>query len=297
MVQEATVDMSTQQLGEIAAVVNAGNALHPQVEFVLRKFGISPEEFAVMSKFGDGERLTPDMLPDEMQASANKLRQYLNDTMNEGVLMPTVSEEALLSMGLKSGTHHGEAVRTIMQYKTFPFALMRKTYRRVLNTIGENAGESWSRRFFNRSSVEGYAFLVSMLAMGWLSFNVKEMLKGHEPVTFLDDDQRNAANLFRIMRTSGILGITGDILGSSGGGAAQFLGPVPGQVIETLAADSLYGFANEATNLIPGATFPFINEAKRSMLATMLGEAAEIQERGRERMYEAKFGQTVLFKQ
>ena len=291
IMQEALLDVSTKHLGEMAALEGP---LPAQFVSALQRYGISETEFRVVSRYADGGRLAPDFLPDELKPTAAKLSHMLTDTINEGVLVPTASEEAILSLGTKAGTWYGESVRTILQYKSFPFALMRKTYRRMINAIGDNAGEAWSRRFFDRSAVDAYAFLGATFVMGFLVFNMKEMLKGREPVTFTDEDQRNAANVYRILRASGLLGITGETLFGNGS-ASDMLGPVPGQVLNTLTSDSGYRFATNATSLIPGASMPFINEGRKAFLAAILGDSAEMQRNATRKMLESKHGQSSAF--
>lgn len=265
--QEAVIDVATRHFGNMARQ----STLTPEFVSALAKFGISEADFRAAAVHMEGGRLSPDMLPSNMSRVSESMRVMLVDTMNEAILLPTASEEALTSLGTRAGTYTGEAVRIIMQYKTFPLALTRKVYRRLFNAFGEDAMQSWGASGFRGSHVDALVFLASAVAMAMLTFNIKEITKGREPLTFLEPDQWKSGNVLRVLKSSGILGIGDEIIYAD---YDSFLGPMGGQIANLLASmgDS-YQFANAAASLAPGATLPFVNEGKKALLAAILGDA------------------------
>jgi len=290
-VQESIVDVTTQHMARQAMLVRSGKAMDPQFAKAISRFGLTPAQFAILSKFSGKERFIVDNIPQDLEIGANRLRQFLNDTMNEAVLMPGVSDEAYLTLGMRAGTFEGEAIRTIMQYRTYPFALMRRTYRRLFDDIGEDAGNTWQTRFFNRSALDMYAFLGTSFMLGWFSLNLKEILKGREPLHFTDEDQYKFANVARIMKASGTLGLINDITAAD---TFDLLGPLGGQIQNAFDAEDFSEFAFEATEAIPGATLPGMIPMRRGILSVMLGQAGEQHVDAADRMLKVNFGQDKI---
>jgi hypothetical protein len=275
MAQEAFFDVLSQHIGEQAALArNPEAVIDPLFLASLRKFGIDETSFREMAKHAATDRLSADMLPANLHIEATKLRQYMDNGVNEAILMPTDSDMALTHFGTQSGTWVGEAARTVSMYRGLQVALSRTVYRRLTNAIREEAVTSWSKRLLAPSSIHAYTFLASALAIGWVAFSMKEISKGREPIHFLTEDQRNGENFVRWLASSGLMGLTHDVLSLDSG---ALFGPVAGYAMDVVSEDSFYGFMTKATGAIPGATLPFVNEGRKELLSWILGDAAVLE--------------------
>jgi hypothetical protein len=166
---------------------------------------------------------------DELRQNlSDKLRSYYIDRSEIAVVQPDARTVALLRQATRPGTVEGEFMRSITQFKAFPFAFFQKVYGR----------EIYGREGFDKSNIMGLAHVIlATTAYGYGAMVAKDLLKGQEP--------REPTNLTTIMAAfhqGGGLGIYGDFLF----GTSNRFG---GKPIET-AAGPLLGEASRAIEII-----------------------------------------------
>ena len=97
-----------------------------------------------------------------------KLISLVNDRADFASPTPGARERALIRLGVQPGTVHGEALRFMMQFKSFPITASTKFAGRALSG--------------GRVDVPGVASSIAGLTvLGFLALQLKEMAKGREP--------------------------------------------------------------------------------------------------------------------
>lgn len=271
IVQEAYMDVATQHLG---SMINQ-SVLTPELKNWLSHYNISEVEFRGMLLHAQriegmgGPRLSPDMVknPD----LAHKLAVALDDSMRYALLEPSASDLAILHLGTKAGTVEGEAIRTILQYKSFPLSLLRKLNRRFMNAYGEGGAP--------RAIKEKMAMFASMMFLGWIALSIKDVLNGREPMHFLSGDQWNTQNLTRLVSQAGTLGLFEDLFHlNESRQVSALVGPAGGMAYNLVRQPFTEGDgrAYRTTNAIfgaaPFASVPFVSEARKALLGGVFSD-------------------------
>jgi hypothetical protein len=191
----------------------------------LTRYGIGEKEWAALSKANtkaaDGENfLTPDAartLDDETvrgllgKADAGpralnaarrdleaKLQTYLHDQVREAMTIAGARERSMLNLGTTAGTWGGEAIRLLMQFKTYPTTFLRRSINRELNRDGvDYAGVG--------------QLIAATTVLGFASLAVKDVAKGREP-RWPEDPADQAKLWMAAMKQGGGLGIYGDFI-------------------------------------------------------------------------------------
>ncbi|MEQ0457422.1 hypothetical protein [Klebsiella sp. JB_Kp027] len=249
---------------------NAGSEfskLNPELRRVLEISGIGEHEWSVfrnmqMDELNGNSHMTPNgvqFIPDHdiekylatqnIKASsaaianaretlAGKLRGYYLDRIQVAMSEPGARTNALIKFGTVPGTPVGEAVRMMMQFKSFTASFMQNTLGRELYgrgytpaALGQSKLPALAKAMFaGNGEWQGFAQLfVWMTAFGYLSMQAKLMAKGQTPRP-LDHKSVMAA-----MAQGGGAGLMGDFLFGEynrfGGGMASSLsGPFVGDV-------------------------------------------------------------------
>jgi len=224
-------DRHTTGVGVILARQMAGNIgtkfgeLDGLYRTTLTRYGIGEKEWAALSKAdtkaADGENfLTPDAartLDDETvrgligKADAGpralnaarrdleaKLQTYLHDQIREAMTIAGARERSMLNLGTTAGTYGGEAIRLLMQFKTYPTTFLRRSINRELNRDGvDYAGVG--------------QLIAATTVLGFASLAVKDIAKGREP-RWPEDPADQAKLWMAAMKQGGGLGIYGDFL-------------------------------------------------------------------------------------
>ncbi len=102
---------------------------------------------------------------------ALKLTSYFSDRGKYAVLEPGARERAILRQGTRAGTPVGEALRTIMQFKAFPVAMITKVWGREI--YGGQAGQARAAGIFH--------MMVGSMVFGYLAMTAKDAFKGRWP--------------------------------------------------------------------------------------------------------------------
>jgi hypothetical protein len=181
---------------------------------------------------------SPVAISSARESLAGKLRGYYLDRIMVAMSEPDARTRAFIKFGTVPGTPIGEAVRMMMQFKSFTASFMQNTIGRELYGRGYTPaalGKNKMNSLYNamrggNGEWQGMAQLfVWMTALGYLSMQTKLLLKGQTPRP-LDHKSVMAA-----MAQGGGLGIMGDFLFGEynrfGGGLASTLaGPAIGDV-------------------------------------------------------------------
>lgn len=172
--------------------------LIPTERRMLEAYGMTEADWNVLRTLElqevDGKKyLTPDVVKDK--ALRSKLQAYYRDGTDFAVITTDAREQSILNQGLARGTIMGEAVRTMMQFKAFPTAVITKVIGRKLYSQG-------------KADIQGLFLLIAeMTAMGYVAMSAKDVLKGKEPRSVDETATWTAA-----MLQGGGIGIFGDFL-------------------------------------------------------------------------------------
>jgi len=219
--------------------------LDRRFQVTLRRYGIEKAEWDVLrqvkqTKVGDYHQTLPHSvleLPDEAvahlssqgperarQVLYDKYSTYIIDQSREALSEPTAAVKDFVTGGSYApGTFWGEAIRAVMQFKTFTATFMMRSMAREFMRSGVDPG--------------GVAQLVVLgTAFGYLSMTMKEIAKGREPrIPETFEDRKNL--VIAAMAQGGGLGIYGDfLLGQSNRYGASLANTAAGPMFGTFDA-------------------------------------------------------------
>ena len=207
----------------------------------MERHGIDQADWAVMrsaqlTQHRGTDFLTPDAIyatgDPRAQEVATKLLALVKDEGEFAVLNPDIATQAIQSWGgNQAGTVQGELSRAVMQFKSFPIAMISRHWRRMMD-MPNVEGQPFNRLAY------GAAMATSLTVLGAVAFETKQMLQGKDPAP-MDTPKF----WMRAALQGGALGILGDLLLSdpseSPGDAAanavkNLAGPAPGAAFELL---------------------------------------------------------------
>lgn len=215
------------------------------------------------------------------EAISRDYRAMLIDRAETAVLVSDKRVQAMATAGTKPGTAIGEAVRMVMQFKSFPLTFWERMIKKEIYGRGyDSLGDYWRN---GKSDMVGMAsFLLTSFGLGYLSLSIKEALKGRTPPPLWG----HPANVMRAMQQGGGMGIYGDILlreydrNRTSSLAEVLAGPTIGSIGG--AFDLMTSIANgdksaiKATRLIlsntPGANLFYVKPALDNLLMYKLME-------------------------
>lgn len=209
-------------------------ALDKDITKVFRMYDINDREWNVFRNSGhmnagDNRYLTPDAIGNMNNDTFKQLyggidkytdkqvdklkhelettwRTYFIDRADFAVPHPGAVERSYMTMGTQPGTVLGEAIRFIMQFKSFPLAALRKGVGREL--FGDGAETIGQALLKGKGDMLGLTHLVAASTVfGYLAMASKDLLKGREPRS-LDDPKTWMAACAQ----GGGFGIYGDFL-------------------------------------------------------------------------------------
>lgn len=152
--------------------------------------------------------LTPEAIAQTGNPAAaqvtTKVLAYVLDESQFAVVNPDLAARTMNSFGgAQAGTVRGEAARAVMQFKSFPIAMMSRHWRRMLETPQDLQG---APMMANRLAYGG-AMLLSLTALGAIAFQTKQIVSGKDPV-----DMTTGKFWVRAAAQGGALGFYGDLL-------------------------------------------------------------------------------------
>lgn len=149
----------------------------------------------LLTKFGD-----PKKVRDE---AATRFQAHILDEQGMAVIEAGLREKTWMTGGLRKGSAMGEILRSMLQFKSFPAALMMK---------------HGSRGFSRPTLKSKAAYLGSLVALtsllGAFVVQLKEIANGNDPSTMWDSDdpQKTVDFMKRSVAQGGGLAIMGDIV-------------------------------------------------------------------------------------
>jgi len=182
--------------------------------------------FAAYLKARDVEP-TPARIRNLRSEIARQFRAYFADQNGYMMLMPDAATRGLMKQGTAKGTAVGEAVRFIMQFKSFPLAFTQRV-----------AG-----REFKQGGMWGVTQMIALTSLfGYAASTLKDLAKGKVP-----RDPKDWRTWVAAFQQGGGAGLYGDILFSQvldrrfGDAGLQLFGPT---VSDVLGSQGIAGIAS-----------------------------------------------------
>lgn len=212
---------------------------------LLENKGITDADWQVITKaqltsFGGKDHLTPESIHATGDARSSeivsKVLGLIQDESEFAVMNPDLATKTLASGGaMQRGTVRGELARSMMQFKSFPIAMISRHWRRMLETPTVSDG---SAPIMANKLVYSGAMLITTTALGAIALQAKQMVSGKDPI----DMQGEHATKFwlKALTQGGGLSIVGDTLlndpgDNPGDVAANALKTVAGPAVGTVA--------------------------------------------------------------
>jgi hypothetical protein len=181
-----------------------------------------------------GIEATPARVSELKREIENKFRSYFIDRVEYAVIEPDARVRTISKLGTRPGTPEGEGIRFIMQFKSFPTAILlkplaRDIYGRGLEADGFTDTLSKLLKSGNGEKAALAHMIVATTAFGYLAMSAKDTLKGRTP-----RDPSDPKTWLAAAQQGGGLGIYGDFLFGDmknrfGGGAISTIaGPTAG---------------------------------------------------------------------
>jgi polyhydroxyalkanoate synthesis regulator phasin len=190
-----------------------------------------------------------------------KLRTYFADRVDTAVPTPGNEEKVYAHWNTQAGTPLGEAVRTVMLFKSMPITVFKKVVSREIYGRGSETMMNWLQN--DRQGNFRMMQLIAMTALGgYVSGAIKDTIRGRTP-----KDPSTPKTILDALQRGGGLGIYGDFLFSEYDRSyrsflATAVGPVAGQL--DVAADILSKLkqgenVSRETGKLALSNTPFIN--------------------------------------
>lgn len=203
------------------------DALPPGMQRMFKRYGMGAAEW-------DAYRATPTIedggatwiVPRDAGEVGEKVAGMLRQETDIAVLMPDLGTRSALAWA-KPGSFGGEALRTVLLFKSFPLTMLFRT----IEELKMVPGGGWGKVAY------GSSFMAIMTAFGGLSLILQDLRSGRDPrQAFKANGMPDAGFWGQAAAQGGGLGILGDLIKSTenryGGGP---LGTVAGPVLGTLA--------------------------------------------------------------
>lgn len=244
---------------------------------------VSDDVFEALLR-SEGREVSPGSIAELRWEMADQLRTYFRDRISYAVLEPDAKTRSMMRQGTSAGTFRGEALRCIMQFKSFSIATLQKVWgRETLGRGNDRLRDALSNR--NGEVLSLVQLVLTMGAFGYLSMTTKELLKGRTPRKWWESPEMAAKTFVAAMAQGGGLGIFGDFLfGESnrfgGGLIATLAGPTAGTLedihkIYTRVRDGDtigQGALRTALGLVPGSNIWYARGAFDYLIGYQLYE-------------------------
>lgn len=173
----------------------------------LESKGITADDWKVVnaSKLDDYNgtpMLTPDAVRGGSQQVATKLLSLIIDESQTAIINPDLATRAWATGGLQRGTVKGELWRSVMQFKSFPIAMISRHWRRAIDAQQMDGAPMVASRLAYATALG-----LSLTALGAVAFQSKQVLTGKDPI-----DMTTPKFWVRAMAQGGAAGFFGDLL-------------------------------------------------------------------------------------
>lgn len=244
---------------------------------------------AQLTPFRGMDHLTPEAIAatghERAQEVISKVLGLITDESEYAVLNPDLATKTIQSWGgVQAGTVKGELIRSVMQFKSFPIAMITRHWRRAFDAP---QGLDGAPPLANRLAYAA-ALGVSLTGLGAIAFQNKQLVSGRDPI-----DMTTAKFWGKAFLQGGGAGFLGDILfrdstddrapqqglfellGPSAGSVAQLYELTKGNIDEARAGKDTHAGA-EALQFARGH-LPFVGlwYAKRGLDAMFLHQLQE----------------------
>lgn len=160
-----------------------------------------------LTSYSGAEFLTPEAIHASGDPRANevvaKVIGLITDESEYAVLNPDLATKSAASGGaLSRGTVRGELARSVMQFKSFPIAMISRHWRRMMDAPSVEGAPMLANRL-----MYGAAMMTSLTALGAVAFQTKQLVAGKDPL-----DMTTPKFWTRAMAQGGGMGIVGDFL-------------------------------------------------------------------------------------
>lgn len=183
----------------------------------LERKGITEADWGVITQaeltdFHGVPHLTPEAIRASGDARSNevvaKVLGLIQDESEFAVLNPDLATKTIASGGAtQRGTIRGELARSVMQFKSFPLAMVSRHWRRALEAPKVTDGSAPA--LANRVAYAG-ALMLTTTALGAIAFQAKQIIAGKDPV---DMTGEHAWKFWaKSLAQGGGLSIVGDLL-------------------------------------------------------------------------------------
>ncbi len=191
----------------------AWDALDAGDRFRLERAGFTAEDWAIVqqAKPEIGPNGMPFLTPQALAASgdpgaarvAEKVVAHVVSESEMAILNPDLRTRAIATGGgAQSGTAGGEIARAVMQFKSFPIAMLSRHWGRLLETPDHAGAPTSSDRL-----AYGAALLITGTLLGAMAFQIKQVTQGKDPV-----DMTTGKFWAQAAAQGGGLGFVGDLL-------------------------------------------------------------------------------------
>lgn len=191
--------------------------------FLMERKGITEQDWAIITKaeateHGGSKFLTRDGIlatgDDGAQTAATKWMAFVSDEAQFAVINPDMATRAIATGGgLPAGTLRGEAMRSFMQFKSFPTAMITRHWGRLFDTPQgmEGAPAGFGAQTSTGAAINRMAVMaglnVSLMMLGAIVLQEKAILGGKDPY-----DMTQGKFWVKAMGQGGGLGYVGDFL-------------------------------------------------------------------------------------
>lgn len=218
----------------------------------------------------------------DREKAASKLMAIILEEQNMAVIEAGARDRAMLYAGTKRGTIGGELMKTVMQFKTFPFAMLSRHWTRGLSMPGAGKAQYMGQLMFMAT------------VTGMLALELKAVKDGKDPREMWNPENptRMAQTWWAAFMQGGGLGIFGDFLTSTTSrGGSDFMstmsGPAPGligDVVNMVTSNAMKAGEGQETDIgadatrivkgmTPGASLWFLSSALNNSLFYQIQEA------------------------
>lgn len=190
--------------------------------FLMTRKGITEEDWNIISKAEPTERdgakyLTRDSIlatGDGAQVAATKWLAFVSDEAQFAIINPDMATRAIATGGgMPAGTLRGEAMRSFMQFKSFPTAMITRHWGRLFDTPQgmEGAPAGFGAQTERGAAINRMAVMaglnVSLMMLGAIVLQEKAILAGKDPY-----DMTEPKFWAKALGQGGGLGYVGDFI-------------------------------------------------------------------------------------
>lgn len=149
----------------------------------------------LLTKFGDPKRVRDE--------AASRFQAHLLDEQGMAVIEAGLREKTWMTGGLRKGTAMGEILRSMLQFKSFPAAMLMR-----------HGSRTFSRPTAMSKATYGASLVALTSLLGAFVVQLREIVNGNDPLTMWDSDdpEKTVDFMKRSIAQGGGLAIMGDIV-------------------------------------------------------------------------------------